>query len=174
MTIWSQFRVGVVICNMFNQGWCFTFVPRRRQGQTGSVRSHLDQEVRISLQGTITPSRRPHPFNPCSGAYESQCCWHVKSQVGKESLPRPPEQKNLISKWMLGEQPSSAGRRQSAPDHSVRDSWSPKQFLLHGSFSLETTLPFQISPHLPLLWPMVSGIPTLFSSFHSLRSFIWK
>lgn len=122
--------------------------------------------------GHHNPSRRTHPFNPCSGAYESQCCWHVKSQMGKESLPRPPEQKKLISKRMLGEQPSSAGRGQSAPDHSVRDSWPPEQFLLHGSFSLQTTLPFQTSPHLPLRWPTVSGTPTLFSSFHSLWSFI--
>lgn len=34
--------------------------------------------------------------------------------------------------------------------------------------------PFQTSPHLPLLWSVVSATPTLFSSCSGLGSFIWS
>lgn len=85
MTLWSQFRVGAVICNMHNQVWCFTFVPVRRQGQTGSVQSHFDQEVRISLQGTIAPLTHVLGLRRVNVANMYRVRWKRKACPGLQS-----------------------------------------------------------------------------------------
>lgn len=82
---------------MHNMMRCSPTIPTWRRGQTGSVHLTL-------TRGQGFPSRTPSslppgghiPFTPFSEAHKSPCCQHVKGQMRKENLPRPPGQKHSL------------------------------------------------------------------------------
>ena len=114
--------------------------------------------------GHYNSSRKTHLLSLCSGADKSQCrnMWKVRWE---RRACHDLQGKRTHSKSDAQGQPNSAGCAGFTPESSMRDSWSPKQFPLHG-------FPTSTSPHFRLrhillfcdLWwmpPLLSSHPTL-------------
>lgn len=132
------------ICNMHKKVGCSTIIPTQRSAQTGSVYSHFDSRVRISFQDIITPpgGHIPSPYVLRLTRVNAANMWKVR--WGRKAC-QALQGKITHSKWDACGQPNSVGHAWSTPDSSMRDSWSLKQFPLHGSSSLQTSR--TTSPH---------------------------
>ena len=97
----SPKSIPFAICNIHKKGEGYsTIIPTQRSGQTGSVPSHFDKGVRISLQDIITPPGS-HISSPCVLRLTRFNAVILERSDGKGELAKTSRAKELIPNQMF-------------------------------------------------------------------------